>query len=133
MGVGAIGCFGPIQTNKQSNLEGIMSKFKGTPGMWQPVFNRDFADGSNVSSIYSEDGIYVADVYRGYVGSEDLTEVEQKANARLIAAAPELLDAAIMAVEHYDEFFKGVEPPEDLPWVPVMREAIKEALGEDME
>src|SRR5690554_6333562 len=106
-----------------------MGYFKGTQGPWQVVYNRDSEDGVNATSIYSEDGIYVADVYRGYVGNEDLTEVEQKANARLIAAAPELLDSAIMAIEHYDEFFKGVEPPEDLPWVPVMREAIKKTLG----
>lgn len=108
-----------------------MSEFKGTRGPWKAVYNRDSEDRVNATSIYNEDGIYVADVYRGYVGSEDLTEAEQKANARLIAAAPKLLDAAIMAIEHYDEFFKGVEPPEDLPWVPVMREAVKKALGRE--
>lgn len=111
--------------------EGVsMSKFNGAPWPWQAVYNRDSEDGVNATSIYSEDGIYVADVYRGYVGSEDLTEAEQKANARLIAAAPKLLDAAIMAIEHYDAYFGG-SAPDDLPWVPVMREAIKEAVGED--
>lgn len=108
-----------------------MKRFKGTSGPWKAVYNCDWEDGANATSIYSSDGVYVADVYRGYVGSEDLTEAEQKANARLIAAAPKLLDAAIMAIEHYDEFFKGVEPPEDLPWVPVMREAVKKALGRE--
>lgn len=61
--------------------------------------------------------------YLAWVGTEE--------DALLIAAAPKLLDTAIMAIEHYDAYFEGSEPPEDLPWVPVMREAIKEALGED--
>lgn len=76
-----------------------MSEFKGTRGPWKAVYNCDWEDGANATSIYSSDEVYVADVYRGYVGSEDLTEDEQKANARLIAAAPELLEALQDAVD----------------------------------
>ena len=123
MGIGAIGCFGPIQINKQSNLEGIMSKFKGTPGPWQPVFNPDSEYGDNATSIYSEDGIYVADVYRGYVGSEGLTEVEQKANAHLIAAAPEMLDVLMEIINGEGKFVMTADTHRKA------RAAIAKALG----
>lgn len=73
-----------------------MSAFKGTPGPWEVVENPDSGGGdtviSNAASIYSDDETYVADVYRGCVGSESVTHNQQIANARLIAAAPELLD-----------------------------------------
>lgn len=112
-----------------------MSKFKGTPGPWHPAFNRDSEDGVNATSIYSEDGIYVADVYRGYVGSEDLKEVEQKANARLIAAAPELLEAlddlihlaeSAMLRANYDGGEYDIDGE-----LSDARAAIAKALGED--
>ena len=74
-----------------------MSAFKGTPGPWEVVENPDSGGGdtaiSNAASIYSECKTYVADVYRGYVGSESVTHDQQIANARLIAAAPALLEA----------------------------------------
>jgi hypothetical protein len=51
-------------------------------------------------TIYANDdnATYVADVYRNYVGSDRVTEEELAANARLIAAAPELLEALELAV-----------------------------------
>ena|SRR5690554_5203592 len=97
-----------------------MSKFKGTPGPWYRVGKTVYALNGQGFNRFS------ALVQDAHTSDEEL-----EANARLFSVAPKLLDAAIMAIEHYDEFFKGVEPPEDLPWVPVMREAIKEALGED--
>ena len=70
-----------------------------TAGPWEVVENPDSGGGdtviSNAASIYSDDETYVADVYRGYVGSEIVTHDQQLANARLIAAAPELLEALI--------------------------------------
>jgi len=100
-----------------------MKRFKGTPGPW-------FLD--QYGNLKAEQG----DCSRSMVGFSGLCLTRGKtaeANTQLVAASPKLLEAAIMAVEHYDEFFKGCEPPEDLPWVSVMREAIKEALGGDME
>lgn len=74
-----------------------------TPGPWEVVENPDSGGGdtaiSNAASIYSECETYVADVYRGYVGSENVTAASQSANARLIAAAPELLEACQALLE----------------------------------
>ena len=73
-----------------------MSDFKGTRGPWEVVENPDSGGGdtaiSNAASIYSECETYVADVYRGYVGSENVTAATQSANARLIAASPRMYD-----------------------------------------
>lgn len=73
-----------------------MSAFKGTRGPWEVVENPDSGGGgtviSNAASIYSDDETYVADVYRGYVGSEIVTHDQQLANARLIAASPRMYD-----------------------------------------
>lgn len=71
-----------------AQIEGIMH----TNGTWFIVENPDARDGSNAASIYGGD-TYVADVYCGYVGSENIGKEEQKANARLISAAPDLLAA----------------------------------------
>lgn len=83
-----------------------MSAFKGTPGPWEVVENPDSGGGdtaiSNSASIYSDDETYVADVYRGYVGSEIVTHDQQLANARLIAAAPELLEALRGMMAEYE-------------------------------
>lgn len=66
-----------------------------TPGPWEPTFNPK-RDNTEVCSIMDMGGDpdtgYVADVYRNYVGSK-IPESEYQANARLIAAAPELLEA----------------------------------------
>lgn len=100
-----------------------MSEFKGTPGPW-------FLD--QYGNLNAEQGDCVGSMV-GFSGLCLTNGRTAKANTQLVVAAPKLLDAAIMAIEHYDAYFKGCPPPEDLPWVPVMREAIKEALGEDME
>lgn len=57
--------------------------------------------GSNAASVYWG-STYVADVYRGYVGSESVSRNEQAANARLIAAAPGLLRVAQLVKEAAD-------------------------------
>ena len=95
-----------------------MKRFKGTAGPW-------FLD--QYGNLKAEQG----DCVRSMVGFSGLCLTRGKtaeANTQLVMAAPELLDAAIMAIEHYDAYFGG-SAPDDLPWVPVMREAIKKALG----
>jgi len=65
-----------------------------TPGPWVVVENPDAKNGSNAASIYSDKtDMYIADVYRGYVGCEHMKANEQLSNALLIATAPELLEA----------------------------------------
>lgn len=64
-----------------------MKGFKGTPGPW--LFNGH--------EIESEKCDYIADVY----GTNASTD-EEKANANLIAASPDLLAALQQLVEIYD-------------------------------
>lgn len=74
-----------------------------TIGPWSVVQNLDTSDGANAAAIYSGARTYVADVYRGYVGSEAIGRDEQQANARLIAAAPDLLEALGQCLGWLDE------------------------------
>ena len=59
-----------------------MSEEKFTPGPWSLLFN----DKTKVVLEQQGVAVFVADTYAGFTKSEE----EQKANAALIAAAPEL-------------------------------------------
>lgn len=59
-----------------------MSKHKHTPGPWQISVTSD--DGDYIFYGVEADGVAIADVYRGE---------KHEANARLIAAAPEMYEA----------------------------------------
>ena len=74
--------FGGIKTNK-------MEKFKGTPGPW--LISKE----TRGSLIYNyETGVLVADCdQRGTIGFNTAMPTANDANAKLIAAAPDLLDA----------------------------------------
>ena len=50
-----------------------------------------------LSDITTEDGVRIAETKSYGVGFNDATEKEQKANAKLIAAAPELFEVSLMA------------------------------------
>lgn len=62
-----------------------MKQFKGTPGPW---FKNDQAIWNTVDGIKTHERVYVAEVMSMRESSE-----KQQANAHLIAAAPELLEA----------------------------------------
>src|SRR5690606_24881760 len=66
----------------------LVSGFKGTPGPWELG-----EDGVWLGSVYSEDGLGIALVYGEGDIDEPRPREEGEANARLIAAAPELLKA----------------------------------------
>ena len=79
-----------------------MSTFKGTPGPWQAVNGTDIftplaARNGAGTAAHETDGWHIADCSMGETqtedGAENIPHREQLANARLIAAAPELLEA----------------------------------------
>lgn len=89
-----------------------MKEFKGTPGPWNYCADEpDWVTDSN-------DNIAVARVTRYNADAED-----QHANAKLIAAAPELLEALIKLVDIVDDMVHG-------PSTDAAHAAINKALGE---
>lgn len=101
-----------------------MSEFKGTPGPW---LNAGRSAGSHIHADKGE----VAWL-RSYIGIDDDKEIE--ANARLIAAAPELLEALIAAKKVCDVAAQmtGCRSDDDFVWGAQKKidAAIAKALGE---
>lgn len=94
-------------------------EFKGSKSPWN--YN------SNITGdVDDSTGAMVACVYPIY----DENEEEMKANAHLIAAAPELLEALQRLLKYHDDFY-GIEQDED-PEHPlaVAKAAIAKALGQ---
>ena len=67
------------------------AKFKGTKGSWKVT------DGNNVVSQYNFPIAIIYDGYTPHGSFKSENEEDRKANAKLIAAAPELLEALINA------------------------------------
>lgn len=90
--------------------------FKGTPAPWRCHDKRPNCSGY---SIVGNDGQYI-----GFVGdSDELSPID--ANANLIAAAPELLQALQLIVSYHDDGNRSLHR-EDLE---MARKAIAKALG----
>jgi len=84
-----------------------------TPGPWELG-----EDGVWLGSVYSEDGLRIALVYGEWDIDEPRPREEGEANARLIAAAPELLKALELLLH------------DRTPWtVTCAKEAIAKATG----
>ena len=87
--------------------------------------DEDAAHGKIPRYIVSADGILVADLWADYpdinLGLPEQTELQ--ANARLLKAAPKLLDALKKLLPMWES---GI----DEPWVYEARAAIREAEGE---
>lgn len=96
----------------------IMNQFKGTQGPWKVVINDD-----NTPDIISDSGVEIA-----YTPTYNGDKTEQLANARLIAAAPELLEALQLC----EEFMSYLPSTgfDGLARIEGAREAIKKAIGE---
>jgi hypothetical protein len=72
-----------------------MSKTPHTPGRWR-IYKDKYALFEKNRFVISEDGVLIADTYADYPDTNlGLPEEEEfPANARLIAAAPDMLEAA---------------------------------------
>jgi hypothetical protein len=102
-----------------------MSAPKNTPGPWQIVMAGDgpakpvIADDNFASllTVVHEDGIKFAAVYN-------------EADARLIAAAPELLEALIVCESNISSLLASNHPKVFGEWLAVVRAAIARATGD---
>lgn len=107
----------------------MTQQFKGTPGewtaRWKPSFTKgENSDGFGLAKVENSDSYGVA-----WCGQHSfMTEAEVKANARLIAAAPELLSALQNAVGLW-----GFDATDDAQraWLTESRAAIAKALGDE--
>lgn len=107
-----------------------MSKFKHTPGPWTALIEGESTWGSDSHSVVAgEHFAGVADVMieceASTHGEDGVTHVTQEhgiANARLIAAAPDLLEALIAVLAYCVE-------DEGQPTVATARAAIAKATG----
>lgn len=96
-----------------------MSEVKHTPGLW---FVRPDERKSGQFYIDSESGIFVAETIGGLFGDEELS------NARLIAAAPELLEALADIVSELKPFMGQGRMDETIN---AARAAIAKATGKE--
>jgi len=98
-----------------------MSKNKGKT--WQ-------VDAGDVHDILDANRILIATAYGEHVGGKYTITEETKANARLIAAAPELLESAKNLLQRINVYFKGnKEAPPDWIAKDEMLAAIAKAEG----
>lgn len=98
-------------------------EFKGTPGPW-------YASNEGRLLVRDEEWQCVIADGIGYYGED-----EELANARLIAAAPEMLDALIKIVEMNQQYaidkYGDVRKAEEMACVRTARAAINKALGRE--
>lgn len=96
-----------------------MKEFKGTPGPWRVTE----IDDDNLSEM-SSTMIIASELVVACVGPSNKTQLgDDKNNALLIAAAPELLEALIKLVDVVDDMTHG-------PSTDAAHAAINKALGE---
>lgn len=102
-----------------------MTESKHTPGPWM-VRTLDMS----IGSIDAESGIQVAQAQEVSVADRNSGHWERIANTRLIAAAPELLEALIEADRLYSATLLLAQSIEAGKWANNVRAAIAKATGE---
>lgn len=84
-----------------------------TPGPWTHVYEDDAVDTDTMHGVQGPQKLWIATTYKSGTTPLDLNspeaEAEVAANARLIAAAPDLLAAQTMGVE--------INTPDFLDWI----------------
>ena len=78
----------------------MRSEFKGTKGNWKKIHEHDYTSCSWVC-IKNENGDTLAEVKGFHYG---IKNIEMKRNAKLIAAAPDLLEALQIVKANYEHF-----------------------------
>lgn len=126
----------PTATASMSPAEAGGAHTGHTPGPWEAIRGVDPADDMRcgVSAARGDRGYLVATIENGAPG--DICDTEY-ANARLIAAAPELLESVAFLLDQTDYFinamFGGELPdttPEELAGYNRARAAIAKACGQ---
>lgn len=109
-------------TNAEIRAKAAAKGTKHTPGPWEVADADGQTSGDDIQDhIYSPEGLCVARCY-------DVQAVEQtKANARVTAAAPDLLDALRQIVDAYDKAIGVTLPKSSLA---LARAAIAKAEGQ---
>lgn len=101
-------------------------EFKGTPGPWSHADSHDLNE--TAGGAIHGDGKTLCLVLGKGIGKEKAT-----ANAKLMAAAPEMLDALIKIVEMNQQYaidkYGDVRKAEEMACVRTARAAINKALG----
>ena len=100
-----------------------------TPGPWDACDQGDYSDFDGNSRVILGDDMRIAVVQ----WSPGDRQAESDANALLIAAAPELLEALVEAERHFGPFaeitINGQRDPEDVRVTALIRAAIAKATG----
>ena len=104
-----------------------MSAAKHTPGPWSFV-DHSWCDKSVYARLHETDERRIALFHLDEDASEDEEAVEI-ANARLIAAAPELLDALQSLLFDAEQFAKVIPPYQNAESIALARAAIVKATG----
>jgi hypothetical protein len=95
-----------------------------TPGPWEA---RTDAHGRGL--IYAE-GNWLASTWRANGNGNNAPHLPSKANARLIAAAPDLLEALQLCEGNIASLLWSAHPKVYGMWLDVVRAAIDKAIGE---
>jgi hypothetical protein len=106
-----------------------MSKSKHTPGPWKRYKRRLRPNiGPVIREVQTRDGKAV--VHWGGFDGVNMPKAEIDANVRLMAAAPELLVAAKLALEYFDRCVMSCDPDEEeVEEAAALRAAIAKAEG----
>ena len=107
-----------------------MKEFKGTPGPWRVSEKR----GDLIDIRHNSNGIGAISLNLAHVVARQSWLKEAEANAKLIAAAPELLEACLrlrnqLYAAGYDSKENSLNPTEDLLFQ--TEQAIAKALGKE--